>query len=168
MLTHQLLNSDLAVIRAKDMEIADLRRQLETLAATHEPQRPTEEIAEVRLLFIIQCSSNVHQLAESVASMEARKVKLTEQLAKLNGEILTSELPRTMTGLPTSPPRKKRPRISDFTSLTSAALGIGLGTPTKTPVIDRRAVSTMVRVVEDSETDAQSVIIENLDPAKVS
>ncbi|WOO81136.1 Kinesin-like protein KIN-7L [Vanrija pseudolonga] len=162
-----LLNSDLAVIRAKDIEIAELRRQLEQLAASHEPQRPTEEIAEVCLLSsYIQCSPNAHQLAESVASMEARKVKLTEQLAKLNGEILTSELPRTMTGLPTSPPRKKRPRISDFTSLTSAALGIGLGTPTKTPVVDRRAVSTMVRVVEDSETDAQSAIIENLDPAK--
>ncbi|KAL1411458.1 Kinesin-like protein kip2 [Vanrija albida] len=149
-----LLSSDRAVIRAKDMEIADLRRQLEQLAATHEPQRPTEEIAE---------------LAESVASMEARKIKLTEQLSKLNGEILTSELPRTMTGLPTSPPRKKRPRISDFTSLTSAALGIGLGTPTKTtrtPVLDRRAVSTMVRVVEDPEIDAQATMIENLDPAK--
>lgn len=99
--------------------------------------------------------------------MEARKSKLSEQLAKLNGEILTSELPRSGVGLPITSPRKKRPRISDFTSLSSAALGLGglgLGTPVKSS--DRRAVSHMVRVHEDDYASVHDAMPDN--PSKVS
>lgn len=117
-------------------------------------------------------------LADEVATMEARKVKLAEQLAKLNGEILTSELPRSGVGLPVEQVRKRRPRISDFSSLSavSQSTGLGLGIPGGTPkkMIDRRAVSTMVRVHEsfyaDDDADASFVedAIEKLDPGKVS
>lgn len=94
----------------------------------------------------------LHQLAESVAAMEARKAKLTAQLAKLNSEILTSELPRhpsTIMGIPMSPPKPKRRRISDFSavmSIGSDRVGLGMGTPKK---VDRRAVSGLTRVQEE-------------------
>lgn len=146
------------------MEIASLKRQLENLGQ----QRMAEKD-------IPTSSTELSELAESVAELEARKAKLAEQISKLNGEILTSELPRSNTGLPASPPKKKRPRISDFTSTSQAAnLGIGLGTPSKG--MDRRAVSTMIRVPEErfqefqdepSPKDVQhSVMIEKLDPER--
>lgn len=110
--------------------------------------------------------------------MEARKAKLAAQLSKLNGEILTSELPRSSIGLPLEQVRKRRPRISDFSSLSAAShtLGLGLGTPTATPkkVVDRRAVSTMVRHKEDFndadyfDNSFTENAIEKLDPSKVS
>ncbi|EKD00397.1 centromeric protein e (cenp-e protein) [Trichosporon asahii var. asahii CBS 8904] len=158
------ISSEGAVIRAKDMEIASLKRQLENLGQ----QRMVEKDSSTS-------STELSELAESVAELEARKAKLAQQISKLNGEILTSELPRSSTGLPASPPKKKRPRISDFTSTSQAAnLGIGLGTPSKH--MDRRAVSTMIRVPEErfqefqdepSPKDVQhSVMIEKLDPER--
>ena len=66
--------------------------------------------------------------------MEARKAKLAQQLAKLNAEILTSELH--------APQLPKRRRISDnYRHLMSPKQGTH----------DRRAVSSMVRVPEDVE-----------------
>lgn len=130
------------------MEIQDLRRQLEELAA----QRPadTEEIAE---------------LADEVALMKARKEKLAKDLALLNSQILTSELPAVGGPAPGATPRKRRPRISDFTSHSSATLSLGLGTPKKQ--IDRRAFSTVLRVPEmqesDIEMDSHETIIGNLE-----
>lgn len=81
--------------------------------------------------------------------MEGRKHKLTTQLAKLNAQVLTSELPRSGSGFPLSPPRKKRPRISDFTSMLQGER-IGLGSPMRT-VVESRAVSGLIRVSEDDE-----------------
>ena len=71
------------------------------------------------------------QLAESVADLEERKKRLTVKLAKLNGEILTSELPRLDGLMPLSPAKPKRRRISEF---------LGHDRP-KTPTTHRRAVS---------------------------
>lgn len=172
---HVLLSSDRAVIRAKDMEIIELKRQLEELGGgqRNSGNRSTEmaEVSSRLQQNTHRRSSLTHQrqLADSVAAMEARKAKLSEQLAKLNGEILTSELPRSGFGLPIVSPRKKRPRISDFTSLSSAAMGtmggmgIGLGTPVKS--VDRRAVSHMVRVSEDdlAAAGARDAMVEKLD-----
>jgi centromeric protein E len=93
------------------------------------------------------------QLAESVADLEARKAKLTNQLAKLNGEILTSEMPRSNAGLPLSPPRPKRRRISDCAMLGGGRLG--LGTPKSKVANERRAVSSMMRLPEE---DMQSMV----------
>lgn len=115
-------------------------------------------------------------LADQLAAMQARKDKLAEQLSKLNSEILTSELPRSRVGLPMEQARKRRPRISDFTSLTAASSGIslGLGVPgTPKKQVDRRAVSTMVRVADnlyDDESDESGFnnAIETLDPGMVS
>lgn len=90
------------------------------------------------------------QLAESVAAMEARKAKLQAQLAKLNGEILTSDLPRANSGLPMSPPQIERRRVSDFTSRVSGGR-VGIGSPKKVVVNERRAVSGMMRVTEEVE-----------------
>ncbi|BEI93295.1 uncharacterized protein CcaverHIS019_0509230 [Cutaneotrichosporon cavernicola] len=158
-----LHGSDLAVIRAKDLEIAELKAQLESLASNARSQTqdtiPNEQIS---------------GLADELAAMEARKTKLAEQLSKLNSEILTSELPRSGAGLPMEQPRKRRPRISDFTSLTSASRGIdiGLGMPgTPKKLVDRRAVSTMVPVAnnlydDDFDTSFVDNAIETLDPSK--
>ncbi|KLT45454.1 kinesin-domain-containing protein [Cutaneotrichosporon oleaginosum] len=157
-----LHGSDLAVIRAKDREIAELKAQLESLASS--ARSPQGSIL----------NPQMSGLADELAAMQARKDKLAEQLSKLNSEILTSELPRSRAGLPMEQPRKRRPRISDFTSLTAASSGIGLGlglpgTPKKQ--IDRRAVSTMVRVADslyDDDSDSSFVdnAIETLDPSK--
>ena len=90
--------------------------------------------------------------------MEERKAKLVAQLAKLNGEILTSEdIPRSMSGIHVSPKPKRR-RISDFNSM-------GMGTPKK-GMGDRRTVSNMIRVSEEDELI--STVLETADPGKVS
>lgn len=98
----------------------------------------------------IETVTHLVQLADSVAAMEARRFKLHAQLAKLNGEILTSELPRANSGLPLSPPRLKRRRISDFTSRMGGGR-LRIGSPKKLIGNDRRAVSGMVRVAEEVE-----------------
>ena len=67
--------------------------------------------------------------------MEERKARLAEQLAKLNAEILTSDLiPHVLS------PKPKRRRISDFHA-------VGMGTPKKGT--DRRAVSNKIQVIEE-------------------
>ncbi|WVQ99545.1 hypothetical protein IAU59_006681 [Kwoniella sp. CBS 9459] len=136
-----LLSSERALIKAKDQEIEDLRKRLQGLTNGQvAAQRAESE------------SDQISELAESVVAMEARKAKLSAQLAKLNGEILTSEMPRSGSGLPMSPPKPKRRRISDFSALVasgSGRAGIGLGTPRKGA--DRRAVSGMTRVPEEGE-----------------
>ncbi|GMK55272.1 hypothetical protein CspeluHIS016_0203280 [Cutaneotrichosporon spelunceum] len=158
-----LHGSDLAVIRAKDREISELKAQLESLASNLQPQWqgaiPSEQMS---------------GLADELAAMEARKTKLAEQLSKLNSEILTSELPRSRAGLPMEQPRKRRPRISDFTSLTSASRGIdiGLGLPgASKKLVDRRAVSTMTRTTGlfDDDSDASFIdnAVESLDASKL-
>ncbi|WVF71322.1 hypothetical protein IAT40_006125 [Kwoniella sp. CBS 6097] len=135
-----LLSSERALIKAKDQEIEDLKKRLQGITGgqTHQKAEPEAD--------------QISELAESVVAMEARKAKLSAQLAKLNGEILTSEMPRSGSGLPMSPPKPKRRRISDFSAMVasgSGRSGIGLGTPKKT--IDRRAVSGMTRVPEEGE-----------------
>lgn len=105
-------------------------------------------------------NTSLCKLAESVTAMEERKAKLQEQLAKLNGEILTSEVvPRSMSGLPMSPKMKRR-RISDISS-------VGMGTPKK-GMGDRRAVSNMLRVTEEAEMPAIAKLIEVTESASVS
>ncbi|KIR75894.1 centromeric protein E [Cryptococcus deuterogattii CA1014] len=131
--------SERALIRAKDQEIEELRARLMGLT-DNLPKKMEPDCDQVT------------DLAESVAAMEARKAKLTAQLAKLNSEILTSELPRhpsTIMGIPMSPPKPKRRRISDFSavmSIGSDRVGLGMGTPKK---VDRRAVSGLTRVQEE-------------------
>ncbi len=90
------------------------------------------------------------QLAESVAAMEARRSRLHAQLAKLNGEILTSELPRAGSGLPLSPPQQKRRRISEVIGLTGDGR-TGIGSPRRVICEERRAVSGMTRLTEEVE-----------------
>jgi hypothetical protein len=107
------------------------------------PSEPTDQIADVSFT-VKECADG--QLAESVADLETRKNKLTAQLAKLNGEILISELPRSKSGQPFSPLRTKRRRISDFTFMGNGRLG--LGTPKKV-ASDRRAVSGLTRLNEE-------------------
>lgn len=132
------------------MEIAELKKQLETMGGRTIAEEPEE----------------IMELKDTLADMEARKAKLVSQLAKLNGEILTSELPRSGVGLPVSTPRMKRPRISDLTSLSSG--GLGLGTPTPKKAFDRRAVSNMVRVPEELvPASSQDTVIGNLDSLNV-
>jgi hypothetical protein len=71
--------------------------------------------------------------------LEDRKNRLATQLAKLNGEILTSQsFAAKINGRP-------RRRISD------SARGLGVGLP-QPALGGRRAVSGMSRVSEDSET----------------
>ncbi|ORY32865.1 kinesin motor domain-domain-containing protein [Naematelia encephala] len=135
-----ITSSEKALIKAKDREIEELKQRLQGMSQSVDI-RP-------------EASQDISELADSVASMEARKSKLSEKLAKLNAEILTSELPRMGAGLPLSPPRRKRPRISDFTSLAGPGV-IGLGSP-KQIVQDRRAVSGMVRLSE--EEDMPSIV----------
>ena len=97
--------------------------------------------------------------------MEARKSKLSAQLAKLNAEILTSEFPRSAAGLPVISPRPKRRRISDFSN------PLGLGTPKRVIVNDRRAVSSMVRVTEEVDAPSMITVLETdmeSDASKVS
>ena len=156
----KLLSNDRALIRAKDKEIEELRLHIKNLAeagSSSAPQEPAEQIADVSFACSAHFTS-LHQLADSVAAMEARKTKLTIQLAKLNGEILTSEIfPQPNTIAPATPKPKRR-RISDFNMM-------GKGTPTKVAGVDRRAVSSMVRVPED----APAVPSEGSgDPLKVS
>ena len=95
-------------------------------------------------------TNSMYQLTDSVAVMESRKSKLTTLLAKLNGEILTSEIPRAAAGMPLSPPHLKRRRISEFSSLMEAGR-LGIGSPKKVVASERRAVSGMVRLTEEVE-----------------
>ncbi|WWC94352.1 hypothetical protein V866_001194 [Kwoniella sp. B9012] len=135
-----LQSSERALIKAKDQEIEELRSRLATLTRSESSPKVEPQI------------EPTFNLADSVAAMEARKTKLVAQLSKLNGEILTSELPRSGAGLPLSPPKPKRRRISDFSAIVSTGtgrMGIGLGTPKKT--VDRRAISGMSRLTEESE-----------------
>lgn len=91
-----------------------------------------------------------------MADLEARKAKLTSQLAKLNGEILTSELPRvgSMASIPVN--RPKRRRISDFANLMGGGR-LGMGSP-KMRVADRRAVSGMIRLGEDEMPSLTGIV----------
>ncbi|WVW84086.1 hypothetical protein I302_106115 [Kwoniella bestiolae CBS 10118] len=135
-----LQSSERALIKAKDQEIEELKSRLATLTSSESSARIEPQV------------DQISNLAESVAAMEARKAKLVSQLSKLNGEILTSELPRSGSGLPLSPPKPKRRRISDFSAIVasgSGRTGIGLGTPKKT--VDRRAISGMSRLTEENE-----------------
>nr|XP_031863411.1 uncharacterized protein CI109_001287 [Kwoniella shandongensis]KAA5530483.1 hypothetical protein CI109_001287 [Kwoniella shandongensis] len=134
-----LPSSERALIRAKDQEIEELRQRLQGLTG-QQAQRAEPD------------NDHITDLAESVAAMEARRARLKEQLAKLNGEILTSELPRPGSGFPMSPPKPKRRRISDFSAIMGVGtnrIGLGLGTPQK--MNDRRAISGMTRVPEGEE-----------------
>lgn len=91
--------------------------------------------------------------------MEERKARLVAQLAKLNGEILTSEeIPRSMSGILVSPKPKRR-RISDFNSM-------GMGNPKKN-MGDRRTVSNMIRVSEEEEIPSMISVLETGDSSKV-
>lgn len=144
----QLQSSEQALIRAKDQEIDDLKRRLQAIEGSGHRESLASEAADTtsevrRCETGLSGLANGHQLAESVAELEARKARLTAKLAKLNGEILTSELPRSASGLPISPVRPKRRRISDFSTM------VGLGTPRAKLGGDRRAVSGMPRLVED-------------------
>ncbi|GFZ46737.1 hypothetical protein JCM24511_03957 [Saitozyma sp. JCM 24511] len=139
-----LQSSERALIQAKDKEIEVLKRRLQVMAGQTQTQPSSSTLDQ---------SEQVADLAESVADLEARKAKLTNQLAKLNGEILTSEMPRSNAGLPLSPPRPKRRRISDFAMLGSGRLG--LGTPKSKVANERRAVSSMMRLPEE---DMQSMV----------
>jgi centromeric protein E len=80
--------------------------------------------------------------------MEARKAKLHDQLAKLNGEILTSEIPRPGSAVGMTPSGRKRPRISEFAARMMTG-SLGIGSPKRQMGNDRRAVSTFVRPVKD-------------------
>ncbi|WVR06885.1 hypothetical protein IAU60_003921 [Kwoniella sp. DSM 27419] len=134
-----LLSSERALIKAKDQEIVELKQRLQELAG----KQPAQSL---------EVENGMTDLAESVASMEARKAKLREQLARLNGEILISEIPRSGSGLPMASPKPKRRRISDFSALLasgSGRMGLGLGTPKQAS--DRRAISGMNRLPEEGE-----------------
>lgn len=139
------------MIRAKDLEIADLRRQLEELAS-----RPADAVEGPAL----------SELADELAAMKARKDRLAQDLAHLNSQILTSELPPTSIaiGVTGATPRKRRARISDVSVHSSASQFLGLGTPRKSTAVDRRAVSTVVRVTEesDAETDHQETLMDKV------
>ncbi|WVQ73983.1 hypothetical protein IAR50_003564 [Cryptococcus sp. DSM 104548] len=138
-----LPSSERAMIRAKDQEIEELRARLLGLTGDNAPSKAGPD------------ADQITDLADSVAAMEARKAKLTAQLAKLNGEILTSELPRhsaSSFNLPQTPSKPKRRRISDFSAIMSSGgdrMGLGMGTPKK--AADRRAVSNLVGVKEEGE-----------------
>ncbi|KAK8864543.1 hypothetical protein IAR55_001793 [Kwoniella newhampshirensis] len=134
-----LPSSERALIRAKDQEIEELRQRLQGLTGQQALRADPD-------------TDQISDLADSVAAMEVRRARLKEQLAKLNGEILTSELPRAGAGRPMSPPKPKRRRISDFSAIMAVGtnrIGLGLGTPQK--VNDRRAISGMTRVPEAEE-----------------
>lgn len=82
--------------------------------------------------------------------MEARKTVLSTKLARLNAEIITSEMPRSVAGLSATPIKPKRRRISEF------AGPLGLGSPRRV-VNDRRAVSNMSRLTEEIETTTATI-----------
>jgi centromeric protein E len=136
-----LPSSEKALIRAKDAEIEELKKRLQGLAGSvigAAGAEKDDQVAEVRVTprqvgIHWACMKEILtiQLAESVADLEERKKRLTVQLAKLNGEILTSELPRLNGMVPMSPAKPKRRRISEF---------LGHDRP-KTPASNRRAVS---------------------------
>ncbi|TYJ58685.1 hypothetical protein B9479_000521 [Cryptococcus floricola] len=152
--------SERAMIRAKDQEIEELRARLLGLTGDGAPSRAGPD------------ADQITDLADSVAAMEARKAKLTAQLAKLNGEILTSELPRhsaSSFNLPQTPSKPKRRRISDFSAIMSSGgdrMGLGMGTPKK--AADRRAVSNLVGVKEESETSATSGTLDSVHEGSIN
>jgi len=100
--------------------------------------------------------------------MEARKAKLTAQLAKLNDEILTSEFPRSDSDNPAAIAKRKRPRISDFTSLMMNGR-IGVGSPKRIAGNDRRAVSGQPRLGGGMQTmrTVLAVVGEDTAPVRV-
>lgn len=112
---------------------------------------PVDQFTDVRSGLTFQSAEEL-QLAESVAVMEARKAKLHAQLAKLNGEILTSELPRSFSGMPMSPPNQKRRRISEVLG----GPGLAIGAPKRTTVGERRVVSSTLRFKEDENSGSFS------------
>jgi centromeric protein E len=143
-----LQSSEQALIRAKDMEISELRRQLEEVGASAAAEARAQE--------------GHAELVGELEKMEKRKAQLRNELAHLNSQILTSENPAAGSGIGVgaapSTPRKRRARISDVSAHSSAAHFLGLGglagTPRKT---DRRAVSSVQRsmmVEEDSDMDS--------------
>ena len=98
--------------------------------------------------------------------MEKRKSRLNAQLAKLNAEILTSEVPRA--GVPQTPTSKiKRRRISDWTP-GPGGLGLGLGSPRRAVLDQRRVVSNMVRVPEEPTNSLFGVMSESHGESRVS
>ena len=96
------------------------------------------------------------QLADSVSAMEARKHRLTTQLAKLNTQVLTSEFPRVGSALHMISPKPKRRRISDIQNALGASR-VGLGSPKQLALENRRAVSSKLRMPQVPEDDLPAI-----------
>jgi centromeric protein E len=88
--------------------------------------------------------------------MEARKSRLHTQLAKLNTQVLTSELPRAGSGIPSLPAGPKRRRISDLYSVMGASR-VGLGSPKQKALDTRRAVSSALRMPQVPEDEMPAI-----------
>lgn len=88
--------------------------------------------------------------------MEARKYRLTTQLAKLNTQVLTSELPRSGSGVPLASPKPKRRRISDLHNAPGGSR-VGLGSPKQKAFDNRRAVSSMLRMPQVPENEMPAI-----------
>ena len=96
------------------------------------------------------------QLADSVSAMEARKHRLTTQLAKLNTQVLTSEFPRVGATLHLISPKPKRRRISDIQNALGASR-VGLGSPKQLALENRRAVSSKLRMPQVPEDELPAI-----------
>jgi centromeric protein E len=160
LLTHadeQLMSSEQALIKAKDKEIEILRRRLEGLVVKDDGQSEgsvnADQVQNVRPVIGRFADS---QLADSVAAMEARKNRLHTQLAKLNTQVLTSELPRAGHGVPSLPSGPKRRRISDLYSVMGASR-VGLGSPKQKALDNRRAVSSALRMPQVLEDEMPAI-----------
>jgi centromeric protein E len=142
------MSSEQALIKAKDKEIEILRRRLEGLVVKDDGQSEgsvnADQVQNVRP--VINSPANL-QLADSVAAMEARKNRLHTQLAKLNTQVLTSELPRA---------GPKRRRISDLYSVMGASR-VGLGSPKQKALDNRRAVSSALRMPQVMEDEMPAI-----------
>lgn len=100
--------------------------------------------------------------------MEARKYRLTTQLAKLNTQVLTSEMPRIGSGLPLASPKPKRRRISDLHNALGGSR-VGLGSPKQKALDNRRAVSNMLRMPQVPEDEMPPIHGQlEAEPIKVS
>lgn len=88
--------------------------------------------------------------------MEARKFRLTTQLAKLNTQVLTSELPRAGSAVTLASPKPKRRRISDLHNALGGSR-VGLGSPKQKALDNRRAVSSVLRMPQLPENDMPAI-----------
>ena len=153
----QLMSSEQALIKAKDKEIEILRRRLEGLVVKDNGESEgsvnADQVQNVRP--VVECPADP-QLADSVAAMEARKNRLHTQLAKLNTQVLTSELPRAGHGVPSLPSGPKRRRISDLYSVMGASR-VGLGSPKQKALDNRRAVSSALRMPQVLEDEMPAI-----------